>query len=299
MPGLLITAIIMAVVAAILLLAALFMRGKKYNGTDLFIKWPRNLGLGFTALTLVFLLLGSGTMVPTKEFGVVTQFGRVVTTLDNGFHWKAPWNTVTTIDAAIQTDDHKGDSCINVRIAYQANACINVSVSWRIRDEATNELFKDYRDFDRIKETLVTRELVMALTAEFGDYDPLAIDNEGNSLQSLTTMSNKITSDMQSSIGSQIYVQNVVLSAPTWSDNIQSKIDALQAQIAQTRIAEQSVKTNTEQALANQKLAASLSNDPNVLVSKCLDIVESGKTTLPAGFTCWPDNSSAVVVPSK
>ena len=72
----------------------------------------------------------------------------------------------------------------------------------------------------------------------------------------------------------------------------------LLAQVAQTRIAEQGVKTAEQQEKANEALAKSVSKDPNVLVSKCLDMVEGGKVTLPAGFSCWPSSGSAVVVPA-
>ena len=44
-------------------------------------------------------------------------------------------------------------------------------------------------------------------------------------------------------------------------------------------------------------LADSVTNDPNVLVSKCLDLVNEGKS-LPAGFQCWPNTDGSMVIPA-
>ena len=85
-----------------------------------------------------------------------------------------------------------------------------------------------------------------------------------------------------------------------FDENTQSKVNALLAQVAQTRIAEQAVITAEQQALANQTLAESVSKDPNVLVSKCMDLLNemvSKGQSIPIGFSCWPGGGSSVVVP--
>ena len=54
-------------------------------------------------------------------------------------------------------------------------------------------------------------------------------------------------------------------------------------------------------AEANRKLSSSVSNDPNVLVSRCFDILSemvASKEPVPAGFTCWPGGGSGIVLPS-
>ena len=79
-------------------------------------------------------------------------------------------------------------------------------------------------------------------------------------------------------------------------DQTQLKINQYQAAKADTRIALQKVQTAKNDALANKTLASSVSHDPNVLVSKCLDLVKSG-INLPAGFTCWPGGGNGVVIP--
>ena len=65
---------------------------------------------------------------------------------------------------------------------------------------------------------------------------------------------------------------------------------------ANTRIAEQRAKTAAAEARANEILAASVSDDPNVLVSKCLDAAREGDIS-PLG--CWPDTSVVPTVPAR
>ncbi|MBD8057585.1 SPFH domain-containing protein [Cellulomonas sp. JH27-2] len=269
---------------------------------------PRTAGwvaVGAATFAVVFAFFSAATIVSTKNVGIETSFGRPVGSLSNGFHLVPPWNKVTEMDAAIQTDNHvKGGShvgCITVRIAHQATACVDTSIRWRIEEPAADALFRDYRDFDNVRDSLVTRDLNAALNAAFEDYDPLAIDKDGNSTSpGLESQSEAVLNTIRGQIGDEINVLSVIIPVVHYDDNTQSKVNALLAQVAQTRIAEQSVITAQQQALANQTLAQSVSKDPNVLVSKCIDLlgemVSKGQS-IPIGFSCWPGGASSVVVP--
>ena len=272
--------------------------------------WPAKIAQCITVVTAIVVVItfvpNCFTIVPTKEYGVLTSFGRPVGTLSNGLSPKAPWENMTTIDAAIQTDSYvqkpkAGEyPCVSVRIAHQSIACVDVSVRWRIEDGAADALFQNYREFGNIRDSLVTRDLQATLNAVFQGYDALAVDNDGNSTApSMSDLSSKASTQLSQKIGRQINVESVIVIIPHFDDNTQAKVNALQAQVAQTRIAAQAIITAQKQSEANRALATSVSNDPNVLVSKCLDIVEGGKVTLPAGFTCWPGGQGAVIVPAK
>jgi regulator of protease activity HflC (stomatin/prohibitin superfamily) len=256
-------------------------------------------------LAVVCLFFSSAVIVSTKNVGIETSFGRPVGSMSNGFHFIAPWDMVTEMDAAIQTDNHVKDgatfACITVRIAHQATACVDASIRWRIEEDAADSLFRDYRDFDNVRDSLVTRDLNAALNAAFEDYDPLAIDGKGNSTSpTLESLSQEVLTRMQEEIHEQITVLSVIIPVIHYDDNTQQKVNALLAQVAQTRIAEQSVVTAEQQALANRTLAESVSKDPNVLVSKCVDLLAemvSKGQQIPIGFSCWPGGGSSVVVP--
>jgi len=244
------------------------------------------------------------TTIPTKDIGITTAFGAPTGYLTNGAHFKAPWEDVTLMDGAIQTDTHNKEVdkelCIKVRIAHQIVACANTYVKWQVNETSVDNLFQNYRAFDNIRDSLVTKNLQSVLNEVFASYDPLSVDPRtgASNAPELSVLSKQALAQTQTAVGNNIKVFELSVTVLNYDDATQAKINALQGQVAQTRIAEQAVQTAAQQALANEKLAASVSNTPNVLVSKCLDMVAEGKAALPAGFSCWPGGSSAVVVPS-
>src|ERR1041385_5970778 len=55
-------------------------------------------GIGSLLLALIAILFSTIVIVGTKEVGIVTAFARPVGVLDNGLHWKAPWEDVTEME---------------------------------------------------------------------------------------------------------------------------------------------------------------------------------------------------------
>ena len=255
-------------------------------------------------LGLLLLALTSFTQVSTKNVGIVTSFGRPTgQVLSNGLHFKAPWQSVTEFDAAIQTQKYDGDQCTTVRLGTEGKACVDNSVQWRIKPDAASNLFVDYRSFEAMQSALVERQRVAALNAVFASFDPLAkikADNDGTGSPTLADLGSQATAKLQELLGDRLDVESVVISLVKYDDGTQSKIDAYQTEVAATRIAEQKQETAAAEAEANRQLAESVSKDPNVLVSKCLDTLTDmvkANQPVPAGFSCWPGGSAAVVVP--
>ncbi len=258
----------------------------------------------FGVIAALALGLTTITTVSTKNVGIVTSFGKPTgQVLSNGLHFKAPWQSVTEFDAAIQTQDFKGDQCTTVRLGTEGKACVENSVQWRIKPDAASELFTDYRSFEAMSGALVERQRVAALNSVFAQFDPLATikaDNAGSGTPTLADLGDEATAKLQELLGDHLTVDSVVISLVKYDDGTQSKIDAYQAEVAATRIAEQRQQTATAEAEANRQLAESVSKDPNVLVSKCLDALTDmvkANQPVPAGFSCWPGGGSAVVVP--
>lgn len=252
----------------------------------------------------LFLLVPSFlTIVPTREIGVVTSFGRPIKTLPNGLHAKAPWQQVHKLDGTIQTDNHTGrESCTDIRIGNESTACIDNTIRWRIRLDAGKRLYQDYRELENIRDSLVTRELKAALNAVLSDYNPLdQIKNNAKGAPDLNQFSREVTKELRALIGDDVEVLSVILPIIRFDEQTQSKINAYQAEVANTRIAEQKIITNQAQAKANEALKKSVSNDPNVLVAQCMDILAEmvkKSMTIPIGFSCFPGGSAtSVVVP--
>lgn len=260
---------------------------------------------GFVALILI---LSSITIVGTKEIGVVTTFGKPSGSLSNGIHVKWPWQKVTELDAAIQTDSRVDDQKVvhctstSVRLANQSTACVDNSIRWRIKQSAADALFKDYRTFDNIRDSLVTRELNAALNSVMSRYNPLETLISGDQINtSLGTLADRVQAVLRGQISDQIEVLSVIIPFVGYDPQTQAKINLFQAALADTKIAKQREQTALNEARANQNLAGSVSHDPNVLVSKCLDeldaMVKAGQA-VPPGFSCWPNGQSALVVPA-
>jgi regulator of protease activity HflC (stomatin/prohibitin superfamily) len=261
------------------------------------------------ALAVVTLILSMFTVVPTRDIGIVTSFGKPVGNLDNGIHAKLPWEKVRTLDGAIQTDSYleKNDNgCTDIRIGNESTACVDNSIRWRIKLDAGETLYKDYRDMDNIRKSLVTRELTAALNEVLSDYNPLSQiqdDAKNPANPNLNEFSLQVADRLREQVGDQIQIENVIIPLIHFDKPTQSKINLYQAEVANTRIAQQREQTATAQARANDKLKSSVSNNPNVLVSQCLDtfseMVKEGQS-IPIGFSCWPGGAaSSVVVPQK
>src|SRR5262249_31796105 len=155
-------------------------------------------------LTVIVLILGSTTIVSARNVGVVTTFGRPSGTLGNGLHMKAPWQSVTEMDGTIQIDNHTGEYATTVRLGNNSTAYVDNSVRWRIQPSAADELFLDYRQFENVRDNLVTRELRAALNEVFADFDPLAPENtEGTNVQAL---GDKVAEKLRSKVGGQIEI---------------------------------------------------------------------------------------------
>jgi regulator of protease activity HflC (stomatin/prohibitin superfamily) len=245
-------------------------------------------------LAVFVLILGSTTIVSTRNIGVVTTFGRPGATLSNGLHIKAPWQSVTEMNGTIQIDNHTGEAATTVRLGNNSTANVDNSVRWRIQPAAADELFLDYREFDNVRDNLVTRELKAALNEVFSDFDPLAPENsEGANVQAL---GDQVAEKLRTKVGGQIEIINVIVPLVNYDQATQDRINALNVEKANTRVAEQRAKTAQAEARANGILAASVTNDPNVLVSKCLDAAREARIS-PLG--CWPNTTVVPTVPAR
>jgi hypothetical protein len=192
--------------------------------------FARTVAIVAGVLGLLLLAFTSFTQVSTKNVGIVTSFGRPTgQVLSNGLHFKAPWQAVTEFDAAIQTQDFKGESCTTVRLGTEGKACVENSVQWRIKPDAASELFTDYRSFEAMSAALVERQRVAALNAVFANFDPLATikaDNNGTGSPTLADLGSQATAKLQELLGDRLTVDSVVISLVKYDDGTQAATSA-------------------------------------------------------------------------
>ncbi|WP_329405379.1 SPFH domain-containing protein [Nocardia vinacea] len=298
MPFLFLTFVILGLATGCIGIGSSFLSDRDARGGARFIT------VVLAALALLALAGASTTIVSTRSVGIVTSFGKPTGTLSNGIHLIKPWQKVPELSGVIHTDSQTGAFDSNgkcsggtaVRLANNSTACVDNTIRWRIVPTSADELFRDYQNDDRIRDSLVTRELNAILNTTFATYNPLALGSaNGPGLDQLSTT---ITAAIKEKIGRQIEVLSVIVSLVHFDGQTQERINAFQAQVASTRIAEESQRTATAQAQANRQLADSVSHDPNVLVARCLELVAAGKG-LPAGFQCWPGTGLATTIPAR
>lgn len=281
---------------------------------------PRAAGAVAIFIGLAILASGVFTSVTAKNAGVLVSFGKVSEkTLSPGLHAKLPWQKVIEIDGTIQTDEYKDDYCIEVRIGDGSQACVSITNRWSVVETEADRVYKDFKSDDptlSFRDAVISTELKESLQTALSDYNPVAqfngVDNEASSAElsfspDYKEIARVVTEDMNKKLKNRVnggaamaQIESITMSYLRLSDNTQKKLDDYVAAIGETRIAEQKQQTAAAQAEANRQLSSSVSNDPNVLVSKCLDTLAESRESgyaLPAGFSCWPGGGTGVVIP--
>lgn len=255
----------------------------------------RLIAAALVLLAVLFAILGSFTIVGTRQVGIVTSFGRPTgATLDNGLHLKPFWQNVNEMDAAIQIDKYEGDRRIKVRLGNSSTALADASIRWSIKQEAADELFVQYKTFDNVRVNLVERNLAVALNEVFASFDPLAPQNLDTS--PLPALSNEALELLRDKVGNQVEILDVSVPVIDFDDNTEGKINQLNAERANTSVALQAQKTAEAQKKANEIIASSVSNDPNVVVNNCINKALD-KNISPLG--CWPSNGVVPTIPAR
>ena len=232
--------------------------------------------LGGTALSAILLvlvlILSCTTIVPTREIGIKTTFGRPTGELSNGFHVIAPWQDVTTMDGAIQLQAFTGNNyedhgnAIQVRLANNSNAFVNLNVQWRIDPDAAPQLFLDYRTFDNIRQNLVDKQLQVATSHVFATFNP-QLQTQGLDLPG---MANVIKSQAQNAVGNRISILQVFVPTIFYDKATQDRIDQFNQKAQETKNAEQDVKTAEQNALAAQARANQPPPDLRIAIFNCV-----------------------------
>lgn len=280
-------------------------------------------GLIPLSIALVWSIFAFTIAVPAKNVGVITTFGKVSDrNLDSGLHLKWPWQKVTTLDATIITDKFVGSQngesgrddldCISVRIQDGTTACVSMVIRSQIDPDKANDLYANYRS-DNVDETifdaLIRTQLTASANEVFRDFDPV-LSGRGvdvtSSAPNLQALSDDVLEVMEHNLADastdgqpEVNMVSLTISFIAFSQTTEERINDLQAEVAKTRVAQQQEATAAAQAKANKVLSDSVSNDPNVLVSKCLDIMTAmvqANQPIPAGFTCWPGGGNGALV---
>lgn len=287
---------LVALLAVVALLIGIF--AKKKDGFDEIPVKGAALGVG-AVLTVVFLCIwgfSSATVIDPRHVGVVNAFGKTTDALDNGFHWVAPWATVTEFDGTIQSmtlaGDQGDDNHVVVRLKDGSTAHVNTNLQWRINSEdkaGVKQLFGDYRDPVKVDELFVERQTRAAVYTAFATFDPTAGIVDSTTPTPIAAYAANALDGLRTAIGNKgITLVSLTISDIAYDGTTNAKIARLRALAADKRAAELQVDINTNLAKANDKLSVG-AKDEGTLYQLCLatteKLLETGKQ-LPPAWSC-------------
>lgn len=287
---------------------------KKPGPSDGYKRWPfAVVGLLLMLISGVALIFSSVVQIGPSDVGIVTAFGHTVgTDLGPGIHSKAPWETVTTWDDSVQQTAFEGGSskniaagCLDIRIAGQQSACLDVIVFWKDKASASDTQFRQFRTFDRVKAAYFSRGVITKFyNSVFEKYDPIALAGLGNTSTGtqVSALTKQVLANMQAAYANVADVVSLNSGQIQFTGTVEN---ALNREVA--------AKTNANVALLNKQAsvyqaqaAANLQRGGNlsalVVAQNCLNvtqtIIQGGSGNLPPNWTCL-GSSGGVIVSGK
>ena len=254
-------------------------------------------GIAGLLVSAVLIAFATVTVVPTKTVGIPVTFGVVGQPMPNGLNIKAPWTNVELMDMTVQSLDASEDNPTVAKDVDDMDVYVHNNVRWALKEEATDEVFNDTKNIDGDNMKAIADKFIQpthraVIQDVMATYNPLDDNKPGNA-----EVSKAIKDEMSKRLGDRFEITAVDVTFIDTTQATKDRINMLNAERANTRIAEQKKETAANEAEANKILAESVSSDPNVLVRECLRLIEEGKPT-PAGFQCWPNSGGSIVIPA-
>lgn len=263
MPIMFILALIILAVAALAALAIPF-------ADDRFP--PTATAIIATALGGLSMLGASMNTVPTRNVGIVTSFSKPTgDTTGPGLHFVAPWKNIDDWDASRQAYDHRGGkTCVQVRIASLANACVEALVEWHTKPGRAPEQWASYKkDFNIFVSRRVDPAFAEAFNEAFAAHDPLKnIDQGGNLNVPLAPFAEAVKAGIVERIGGDVEVLSVVVTRVNYDEKTQGYIEAFQQAVLKARTLEK------EKANAEIQKQITETNAKVDAVTRCLELAD-------------------------
>lgn len=246
-----------------------------------YIRWPRIIGCGVGVLLAAGIALSSFTVVSAGHTGVVSTFGEVSEdVLQEGLHFKAPWQKVTKMDNRIvklevSTAAFSSDLqtvSVNLAVNYRVDTSKSYSIVKNLGTKyedvmitpAVNEVMKSIMAQYTAEQSITNRNVISAalleeLNAKLADSgihvsDINIIDFDFSDIYVAAIESKQVAE--QEKLRAKIEQEQLTMEKE--SDAARRVIDA-QAAAEVARIeAEAAAYAGEKEAAANEKIAASL-----------------------------------------
>lgn len=248
---------------------------------------------GFVAFVmLIGVILGvmSATTVGARSVGIQTQFGQYKATLDSGFHWTNPFSSVEEFSTQVQDLD------ITVPVSFDGGSSGNavLTVLWAIDAEDAEQLWKDWKTFDRVRDRLVAPAARTTTAAAFSTYTPDSARDGANRV----VLQDAILDELRSTIDGGVNIRSIQLTDVQLGERAQAAVDRIVEATANTqRAEEEQLRATVEAETARIRQQ---SQTPEALQRYCLEIVNAWNVgangPLPATFNCSLSNDNTPVI---
>lgn len=230
---------------------------------------------------LIFIPL-SVSQVPTKNVGIVTEFGKPTgRTTGAGLKFHAPWQSIDDWDATRNTFDRLGSNCLWVSVSG-GRACIAVQIEWSAKSKNADRDWSLYKEskvgdedltrFQTFNYRRVTPQMDGAITTTFTTFNPLGqVDEKTGALQAPdlnVQYKEKLKAALTEAIGDSVTIDSIAFGTPTYDEPTTNAISAY----GQKTLEKRNLAVDKENALIRKSITdIDAQADP---VARCLSIAE-------------------------
>jgi hypothetical protein len=293
---------------------------------------PWYVGLVPLTIAVIFAAFACTTIVESRSDGVPVAFGRIGETMDNGLNFHAPWVDVSQMDATNKTsrfvNSNRDDTentfqhgAIDTRLSDNSESTTYATARWHRTEGTASDAYAEFRGDDPLEElrlNLINSTVQSAVVEAMATYNPtesidtLNVDWEDpaavtDALKNLDlapdfAVYSKLATDAANRMlreGRDVPLaefDSIIISKTTMPERSQDRIDAFFAEVSDIQVALARRAKNAAQAQAANELKESLADNPLVIVSRCFDLIETGRFKPPVGFQCWSGGETLPVV---
>lgn len=252
-------------------------------------------------LTVAF----SATTVSPRAIGIQTGFGKYQDTLDAGFHWTAPWSSVEEFPTQVQflelnSANDGGKGGVEVNYKGGGKGTVDATVRWRIDEKNAEDLWRKYRDFDKVRDQLVLSSARDSVRVAVGAYAP----NDARAGENLRKITAAVQEDLAKTLADDgVRIDSVSTTGVFLDDATQKSIErviAAQNDVERAKADKARAEIDAQTAKIREQ-SGSLS--AGSLQRYCLEVTNSwdqGKNgALPATWNCLGQGTTPVLVGQK
>jgi regulator of protease activity HflC (stomatin/prohibitin superfamily) len=244
------------------------------------------------------------TTVGTSEVGITTSFGHVDGDLTPGVHLVAPWKDVTIWDDSVQQSSFTGKNCLEIRIAGQQSACLDVNVFWKVKPSGADSQFREYRTFSRMGNAYFSRAVITQYYNNvFETFNPVNLVSETNAGQrggvTVSTLTDQVRTSMRAAYAGVADILSLSSGQIAYDPQVESALSAVVKAKANTNVAAQNEQTAQDQRIADQAEQNDLTGP--VVEQNCINVtqqMEQAGDTLPQGWSCTSGSGVSILAGS-